>query len=192
MIHNAADRLTAIFIKKEWIREDLAPFCSYALETRMGTLLFFALLTVISLALHKCTEALVFSVTLFLFRRRMGGWHAPSAWICQTVSVCVMLFVVFVAGPLLIRLGVYGIFASNAIIIAASFVVPPAIPPQMHLTDTEVVASVKKKNRLLLILIVLQFPLHWVWGEEAIAYTTLGLSFGIISIIHEKIKQKIF
>lgn len=191
MIHNAADRLTAIFIKKEWIREELAPLCCYELEARLGTLLFFMLITAISLILHKCVEALIFSVTLFLFRRRMGGWHAPSAWLCQTVSVCIMIFVVLVAGPSLVRLGHFGTLASNAVIVTASFVVPPAIPPQMHLPGTEVIASVKKKNRLLLILIAAQFPLYCLWGIEVIAYITLGLSFGVISIIHEKIKQKI-
>ncbi len=191
MIHNTAARLTAMFIRKEWIGEELAPSCCYELETHLGRFLFFALLITISLALHKCAEALIFSVTLFLFRRRMGGWHAPSVWVCQTISVCIMLFVVLVGGPFLIRLGAFGISVSNVGIIATSFVIPPAIPHQMHLSDAEIAASIRKKNQLLLFLIVVQPLIYLSWGIDDIAYTTLGLSFGIISIIHEKIKQKI-
>ena len=99
-MHKVSIILTNACISQKWIAEDRKEWCIYAIETKMQAISLFTLLTIISLALDVFLETFTYSWVLYILRRKIGGWHAPTAWLCQIISISMVLSTVFFIGPL--------------------------------------------------------------------------------------------
>lgn len=181
--------LTSIFLRKGWISEQDIPYCRYSLQFLFGKVSFFVLLFITCAVLDCYKEALFFSIVLLSFRKRMGGWHAKHPWLCQIISIALVIFSVSVLGPQLTKLQPPTIIAINCITILISFFLPPAFPPQLHFNQEEKYANVQKKNQMLVLLSALQPILVFLFSPKILIFSSLGLLFGISSVLIEKAIQ---
>lgn len=181
--------LTSRFIGKGWIQEEDIPSFQYTLDIFIGKLLFLILLTVICSVLHCFTEAFILSLVLLTFRSRMGGWHASSRWLCQFVSIGIVILSCCLFGPILEKLPLLVLACLNLSAITTSFFITPAYPPQVHLSQEEIRGNILKKNLLLVVLLLTQIPAVIAFDYRILSYTTLGLCFCILSVVIQKIAQ---
>ena len=189
MTQKFVSSLTSIFLRKGWIRKQDIPYCRYSLEFLFGKVSFFVLLLITCTVLGCHKEAITFSVVLLSFRRRMGGWHAKHPWLCQIISIGLVILSISVLGPQLTKLQPPAIIAINCVTILISFFLPPAFPPQLHLNQEEKNANVQKKNQMLILLSTLQPILVFLFSPTILVFSSLGLFFGISSVLIEKASQ---
>ena len=86
-MHALANGITSFFIDRGLLDEELRPWYVYAPESKLGqgaTVLF--TLAAGWLQGRPLQPLLVLLAAMFL-RQRAGGWHAPTAWLCQIISV---------------------------------------------------------------------------------------------------------
>jgi len=181
--------LTSRFIDNGWISEEDTPFFQYALDSFIGKTVFFVLLTIICVILHCFKEALIFSIVFLAFRSRMGGWHANSRWLCQLLSIGIVIVSSCMLGPQLENLHISILVSLNLSVIVISFFLSPAYPPQLHLSQDEIKGNIYKKNQLLIVLILIQLPLIFLLDYRILSYTSLGLILGICLVFIERITQ---
>lgn len=181
--------LTACFLKKGWITVKDIPYCKYILDGCIGKAVFLVLLLVVCAIFHCYMEALSFSLVLLSFRRRMGGWHANSRWLCQVLSIGSVIIASCFLGPFLSEASPLIILSINGLAVFLSIFLSPAYPPQLHFSTEEKKGNIRKKNRFLLILVLLQLPLVRLLGLDILIYTGLGLCFGISSVLIQRTTQ---
>lgn len=181
--------LTSRFIDTGWISEEDTPFFQYALDSFIGKTVFFVLLTIICVILHCFKEALIFSIVFLAFRSRMGGWHANSRWLCQLLSIGIVIVSSCILGPQFEKLRISILVSLNLSVIVISFFLSPAYPPQLHLSQDEIKGNIYKKNQLLIVLILIQLPLIFLLDYRILSYTSLGLILGICLVFIERITQ---
>lgn len=181
--------LTSRFIDNGWISEEDTPFFQYALDSFIGKTVFFVLLTIICVILHCFKEALIFSIVFLAFRSRMGGWHANSRWLCQLLSIGIVIVSSCILGPQFEKLHISILVSLNLSAIVISFFLSPAYPPQLHLSQDEIKGNIYKKNQLLIVLILIQLPLIFLLDYRILSYTSLGLILGICLVFIERITQ---
>lgn len=183
--------LASCFLRRGWIRSEDIPYCKYMLDGFIGKSTFFLLLLAVCSIFHCYKEALSFCFVLLSFRRRMGGWHANSRLLCQVLSISSVLLVCLFVGPILSKAAPWIIVSINSSLIIISFFLPPAYPPQLHFTDEEATANLRKKNLFLVTLIIVQGLLIFIFNLKILVYSSLGLCLGIISVIMERTTKKI-
>lgn len=181
--------LSSCFLSRGWICTEDIPSFRYVLECFIGRITFLSLLALVCIILHCYEEALSFSVVLLIFRRRMGGWHARSRWLCQMLSIGSVILVSCLLGPLLSKAPFWITISANILLILTSFLLSPVYPPQMHFSAEEKTGNIRKKNQFLLILLILQFPLVKLFNYEILSYINLGLCFGMTSLFIEYISN---
>ena len=190
MFHNFAVFLTGHFLKQDIIEETQVPFCCYKLEQLIGSGIFAFILLLISIATESYLEIISFSISASVFRRHMGGWHAPSAWLCQIMSILLVLLAVFFVGPIIETLGNPAIVFSSAIALTLiSLFISPAFPPQMHMSKTEIFANQRLKNIYLLILLLVQLISYLCLDYRISIYSALGLVITVFTVLLEKTKR---
>ena len=175
--------LTFVFLKRGWICKEDVPHCGYALECLIIKVAFFILLSITCAALCCYKEALIFSVVLFSFRKRMGGWHSQNPWFCQFLSLGLVILNATVFGPQSASLRLSSIIGIDFVLIIISFYLPPAFPPQLHFTHKEVEANIHKKNNMITILFFVQAFFVLLGFPSVLIYSSLGLLFGIVSVL---------
>lgn len=181
--------LTACFLRKGWITTEDIPYCKYILDGCIGKAVFLVLLMAVCTIFHCYKEALSFSLVLLAFRQRMGGWHASSRWLCQVLSIGSVIIASCFLGPFLSEASPLIILSINVLAVCLAFFLSPAYPPQLHFSTEEKKGNIRKKNRFLLILFLLQLPLVRLLGLDILIYTGLGLYFGIISVLIQRTTQ---
>ncbi len=180
--------LSSYFLTRGWIDTEDIPSCRYMLDRLIGRITFLILLAFVCAIFHCCEEAISFSVVLSIFRRRMGGWHANSRWLCQILSISSVIITSCLLGPILANTSSWTIIITNLLAILLSLFLSPVYPIQMHISPEERSGNIKRKNLFLLILSALQFPLVQLFGLRILTSVSLGLYFGIVSLFAEKIK----
>ena len=191
MFHKIAVALTGYLLKHDLIEDTQVPFCCYKLEQLIGSGVFVVILLLISMAAKAYLEVFSFAIAASVFRRHMGGWHAPSPWLCQIMSTLFVLLAVFLIGPIIEAADSRAvIFLSAAALTLVTFLIDPVFPPQMHMTKAEIFANRKLKNTYLLLLLLVQLISYLFFDLRIAIYTALGLALTLITISLEKIKNK--
>ena len=113
-------------LKKNWISNDQREICCYAIERRLGSTLFLLLLLLVALVAGEFLRTISFVSVFFVFRRRMGGWHANSALLCFILSLSIVLISIFFIGPAAERLPFSVILSVNILFSVILFILPPA------------------------------------------------------------------
>lgn len=189
MIHALASRLTDFCVTHELINPKLYPFLLYKLELFLSTAFFSCVLILIAILSHTYIEILSFAATVFLFRRRMGGWHAPAPWLCQILSILLIIVFVLALGPLIDHLHPVIILISSLVLDVFSYFLKPSYPPQLYYTDNEIQANTKQVHRLLLLLVTVQLLSFFWLDTHIVTYTFLGLAVTVLTVLLEKIKH---
>lgn len=188
MVQQIAASITRYSISRNWIDASQREWCQYAMEKQFGQLLFGCM----SLLLMICTQTwlpmISFISVCYLFRARMGGWHAKHIWSCQLLSMGTVIVAVFVLGPIIEQINCHLLFCIDALIILATLIMPPIYPIEAHFSQSVKKANVKRKNQMLVCLLILQFISLLASGTEFILYSLIGLVFTDFSVFLQYFK----
>lgn len=187
LIHFLSLRLAHCFARHDLIDEPHIPHLAYKAEMLIGTLFFAAFLAALALFSGRWLPILSFSVPVYLLRRRMGGWHAPSPGLCQLMSAASVLLAVFLLGPRAERLPASAIFAAALSLDVFALLLRPAYPPQLHFSAEEAQANQARKTRLIVWLFLVQLLAFAAGALPIVLYSLLGLSFTVATVLLEKI-----
>ena len=191
-MYNKLPKIIAVhFAARGLISENDISWCAYLLIRWFGSATLCLILFAIATVLGRSVELFFFCFCLFALRRRIGGWHAESAWICQLVSVSSTLFFVYIVGPLCeSQPASFAIFGCLIVTICA-FILRPVYPPQTHFSQAVHQANIRKKNILLIWIIAVQIVSIPIADLTVMIHCTLGIFVALISLIAEAYNQKI-
>lgn len=182
-MHRIAYRISSYSVTHGWINADDQAICCYAFERRLLSALFLLTQFIIYAPLGKLFEAFIFITVVLTFRRRVGGIHASSEWLCQIISTASVLVSVLILGPAAENLPPIAICIGNATLILCLFLIKPLYPPQVHFSQHEIDGNIHRKN-VLLVLLVLAQVLSVIWLNMLfIIYSSIGLLLVIFTII---------
>lgn len=190
-MHTLSIAIAEASISRGWIKAQDKLWCAYAVEKKLITLCFFLLMIPFAVALDVLPQAAVFSCVFYLLRRRFGGWHAPYAWLCQVISIALVLAVTLLVGPATMKFPSLVILGMDAIAMAVAIIQPPVYPPQLHFDQEIKRANTKKKNLLLIIVLALQLGVG-IFVKDVLVYSFLAVLAGVISVYIEILQQRIY
>lgn len=87
MIHEAADRISNRWIKRNIISAELKPCYMYGMEIILSTLIGIAVILIISVVFRSFWTAVVFLVCFIPLRQLTGGYHASSYFRCNATFI---------------------------------------------------------------------------------------------------------
>ena len=177
-------------ISRGWISINDKFWCAYALEKKLLSLCFFLLLLPFAIVLGVLGQAAIFVFVFFLLRRRLGGWHAPYAWLCQAISIALVLVITLLIGPVMMKFPMPIILGVDAIVITISIMQSPVYPPQLHFDQEIKRANEQKKNHVLISILILQLGVG-IFVKEILVYSLLAVLAGVISVYIEILQQHI-
>lgn len=186
MIRREAERLTEICCKREWINEDAQAWCVYALEKWIGLSLFFAAVLVWMVLSRRYVETVAFLGPFYLIRRRMGGCHAKSAYACFFISLGLVVFVSRFFGDWLMALPLWLLLMLDCEVTAILLVLRPAYPPQVNFGETEKEANNKRKNLLLIAVLLAQLASVYFIDTRFLSHSLCGLTLSATTIMIQK------
>lgn len=182
-MHKVAYRIAAYSVDQGWIDDDELEICCYSFERRLLAGLFLLTQLLIYAPLGKLPEAFIFITVALPFRRRMGGIHANSVWLCQIISTASVIISVLILGPLVGQLPPLVIFVGNTVLITCAFFLVPSYPPQVHFTQQDIDGNIQRIHLMLVTLILAQVvSIQW-FDMLYIVYSSIGLLFVIITVI---------
>lgn len=185
-MHQLAFQIASHSVDCGWISDDDLAICCYAVERRLLSALFFLLQLFIFAPLKKLPEALTFIVVVLSFRRRMGGVHASNEWVCLLISTCSVLGCVFILGPIVECLPDIILYVFDIVLLAYTFYLEPAYPPQVHFTWRDSIGNTHIKYKLLVILMLSQLLSQRLIDFPFVSYSSIGLLFVDITVTIEK------
>ena len=189
-MHRLACQIAAYSVKRSWIDSDERAICCYSLERRLLLIVFLLVQVLIYAAVGKIPEAFIYITVVLLFRRRIGGIHANSAWLCQVISTALVLVSVFIIGPLVDKFPAKVICVCDTLLILSLFLIRPFYPVQVHFSQHDIEGNIRKKNILLIFLIMVQaLTANWL-GMLFITYSSLGLLLVILTVLIGKLCEK--
>ena len=187
-MHKLSLAIADACVARGWIPAQKQPWCAYAVEKKLLSAVFFSLLTVLALLLGKLPETAIFAGVFYFLRRRYGGWHAPYAWLCQLISISLMLGAVLLAGPAAMEQPAIVVWVADVLVMSAAFLQRPVYPPQVHFDAAIKQANHQKKNQILWIVAALQLGIGPFY-REMLVYSLLGVLAGILSVYIELVQQ---
>lgn len=186
-MHRVACRIAAYSVSHGWIDDDAFSLCTFAFERRLSLALFLIVQFLVCFPAGKLFEGSIYISVTIAFRRRMGGIHASSAWLCQIVSTVVVFLAVFIIGPFINHLPHSIIYIGDAILILFTYFLKPAYPPQAHFTHCDQCGNVHRKNSMLIALLLLQLLSLLFLDIRFIVYSLTSLLTVVITVIIGKI-----
>ncbi len=186
MIRREAERLTEICCKRNWIDEDARAWCVYALEKWIGLSLFFTAVLVWMLLSRRYVETVAFLGPFYLIRRRMGGCHAKSTYACFFISLGLLVFVSRFLGDWLMLLPLRLLLMLDSTVTAILLVLSPAYPPQVNFGEAEKKANNKRKNILLIAVLLVQLGSVCIVDICFLSHSFCGLTLSASTVIIQK------
>lgn len=176
-------------IRRNWIPESDRLWCIYVVETKLLSLMFFICLGFLAAIMNILPQTAIFSFVFYSLRKRYGGWHAPCAWLCQLLSLLLVLVVVFEIGPATLMLPAYIVWTVDVTIMVVALVQAPIYPVQAHFDEAAIHANTHKKNQIILIIMAAQLCLGPVY-RTFLVYSMLAVFAGVLSVYIEVINQR--
>ena len=190
MVQQIAASITRYSISRNWIDDSQREWCQYAMEKQLGQLLFGCMSLVLMICTQTWLPMISFISVCYLFRARMGGWHARHIWSCQLLSMGTVIVAVFVLGPIIEQINCHLLFCIDALIILVTLIMPPIYPIEAHFSQSVKKANAKRKNQMLVCLLILQFISLLAGGTEFILYSLIGLVFTDFSVFLQYLNSK--
>ena len=189
MLQKIALNLTEYSIKQKWIDPTQSQWCQYALEKRLGFIFFAMMCILLAAVIHEWVALFSFVVVFYVFRQKMGGWHAHSFWLCQLISLGTVIVAVVILGPLLEQVKPSVIISLDIPLIAWTYFLKPAYPPALHFSQKIREANTKRKNQMLLWLTIFQLLSLMLTGFSFLIYSILGLAIADLSVLVQMYKK---
>lgn len=190
VVHKIAIAIADISVARNWIQPQDRPWCAYAVELKLISLLFFLILFPVTILLKVVWEALIFSMVFIVLRSRFGGWHAPYAWLCQVISVGLVLFTTIFVGPAALELPHALLWVADVVLLILVFFQKPVYQEQVHFDAKIQIANKKKKNMLLFAIFFLQIIVSRFFYSFFV-YSMLAVLADLLSVYIEMFHQVI-
>ncbi len=187
-MHKLAIAIAESSVRRNWISEDDKLWCAYAFEKKLLFFAFLLLLAPLTVMIGTLKETAIFVCAFYVLRRRIGGWHAPHAWLCQLLSMALVMAIELVIGPMLMEANAVLLGLIDSLVMIAGLIQSPVYPAQTHFDDDVIHANNVKKNQVLVCIIGLQCLLG-AWDSGIVVYSLLAVSTGILSVYIEKLVQ---
>lgn len=189
-MHRIAKSLSEYSLAKHWINPDDQEWCIYAIETKLLSIVFFFAMAVLALILNAIPQTSIFTLTFYNLRRRIGGYHAPHAWVCLLISICVTFCITHLIGPALEQIPYGTVIAIDILALTTAMVKKPVYPPQTQFNNAVVAANNRRKNVILFIIAIVQFVCFRFY-PYVLVYSFLAVLTGLISVYIELFRQMI-
>lgn len=188
-MHEVAILLTKRFISKQWIDAKDQNWCVYVIETKLLASFFSCVIIALAIILNALPQTIIFTLVFYHLRRRIGGYHAPNAWICQIASIGIVFCVALLIGPALEQVPLLVIILANLIVLIFALIRQPVYPPQTQFDDIVVIANNRKKNIMLLLIATIQLVCGYFY-PDVVVYSFLGVLTGLVSVYIELLRQR--
>lgn len=185
MIQKIASELTDYSVAHSWIDSSKAQWCRYALEKRLGAMFFTAFCLLIAAVTATWIKLFSFVAVFYLFRKRLGGWHAKTFWTCQLLSFGTVITAVVIIGPIMEYTKLPFLICADILLSVFTCLLKPAYPASAHFSQEVRAANTKRKNQLLFGLILLQFLSLKLGQVLFLIYSCLGLAIADLSVLFQ-------
>lgn len=189
-VHKIALAIADISVTRNWIRPQERSWCAYAIELKLISMLFFLILFPATIFLNVVWEALIFSMVFIVLRSRLGGWHAPYAWLCQVISVGLVLFTTILVGPAVLELPHELLWITDIFLLIFVFFQKPIYQLQVYFDIKIQIANNKKKNAILVVVFILQIIVSRFF-YPFLVYSMLAVLADLLSVYIEMFHQVI-
>lgn len=190
MLQKVSFRLTEWFYQHQWIEENNYTWCLYVVEKKLLQICFLLILSVCCILSKQYLNTLVFMATLYLVRGRIGGWHAPYAWLCILLTTVETLTVLYIAAPVLMDIKPFFTWALNLLLLLIALMTDPIYPPQLHFDQEVISANRRKKNLILVCIVLIQIVSFGLGMERILIFSFNGILVSMLLVFAEKFKQK--
>lgn len=190
MVHKLSCYLTKWFYQHKWIEESNYEWCIYAVEKKLLQICYLLILSVCFVASKQYLNAFVFMATLYILRCRIGGWHAPYNWLCISLTTIAALIVIYFFAPALMNTNDIFIWVLDILLLVVTFLTDPIYPPQLHFDQEVVSANRRKKNVILIYIVLIQIVSFGFGMEQILIFSFNGMLVSVLLVFIEKFKQK--
>lgn len=189
MLHSFATKVAMMSLNRKLIRYDRFEWCVYCLEKLFLKLIFAFWLTLLAITTKRYIEIIAFLAGFLPMRSKLGGWHAKRVWVCQVISLLLIFLLCCVLPVYIYRIpkSVAAIGALGALGIA--FAAKPVYSPQLHFNDQVREANYCKKNKVMVIITVIQVIFMITNKAYIVCYLTIGVLVSLASLLIEHIIQ---
>lgn len=188
MLQKVSFRLTEWFYHHKWIEENNYTWCLYVVEKKLLQICFLLILSVCCILSKQYLNTFVFMATLYLVRGRIGGWHAPYAWLCILLTTVETLTVLYIVAPVLMK--PFFTWALNLLLLLITLRTDPIYPPQLHFDQEVISANRRKKNLILVCILLIQIVSFSLGIEQILVFSLNGILVSMLLVFAEKFKQK--
>jgi len=116
----------------------------------------------------------------------MGGCLAKSAYACFFISLGLVVFVSRFLGDWLMLLPLRLLLMLDCTVTVILLVLKPAYPPQVNFGEAEKEANNKRKNILLIVLLLVQLASVYFVDTRILSHSLCGLTLSAATIIVQK------
>ena len=190
MLQKVSFRLTEWFYQHQWIEENNYTWCLYVVEKKLLQICFLLILSVCCILSKQYMNTLVFMATLYLVRGRIGGWHAPYAWLCILLTTMQTWTVLYIVAPVLVDINPFFTWALNLLLLLIALRTDPIYPPQLHFDQEVISANRRKKNLILVCIVLIQIVSFGLGIEWILIFSFNGILVSMLLVFAEKFKQK--
>lgn len=183
MIKQLASSIAHYSIAHNWIDESYIEWCQYTMEKQIGKLIFGTICLLLMGLTQTWFEVITFVLTFYLFRERLGGWHAKHYWSCQAISIGVVALSVFIIGPLVNRMSLPKLIILDAFGLLITYFTVPLYPTAVHFSDEIKHSNTKQKNVLLLIFTIAHALTITIWDHMFLTYSLIALVIADLSVL---------
>ena len=187
-----ANRITSFFIAQNLLDEERRPWYVYALENKLGQALTLLFTFAAGCALGRPLQPLLVLVAAMFLRQRAGGWHAPSPWLCQFLSVGLAAVGCLAGQGCADRLPLLWLAALLAAAGWLVFWLAPAAPTNLPFTPAEWAANRRLARRRFLLAAAAAAALQAVFPFRPYGLcVAAGAFLAATSVLAQTIKQEV-
>lgn len=145
----------------------------------------FSVIIVVGIISRRVFETIVFSCTLYILRQQIGGWHAPSTFLCTITSIGCVVVSVCIIGPSIEHLNAGVLFSLCLTTGLLLLVSEPRFSKNLHLSQEETHQIAVEKQHVVLLLLCVQL-LCLIIYKKILVYSLLGQITALLGWILQK------
>lgn len=148
MVENITQKLIALFVEEQMIREEERDYYEYAMVILIQRILTVSTILIIGYLFHQLIEIGLFLIFFLCLRKRTGGYHAEHFLTCYLLSNAICVYIIGISGVLEGHQSViqFLLIVSSGII----FRVGTVNHPNMAMEKDEYSESKKRARRVIL------------------------------------------
>ena len=135
-------------------------------------------------------ETIAFVLPCYRLRQRMGGWHARTSFQCLIISISAVIVTCKLLGKAVMQLPTLVVIIIDVVLIISAAVIQPAYPKQLRFTSNEIKANVKKKNLVLVFVLIVQIAAIFFGNKTILTYSFFGVMLTVVSVLIQKFKRE--